>query len=511
MKLKIIFIILCIIIFTPNVFSQKKINYKAFWSETRPSYPDEIFMSENVEFEHEGMKMYCDSAIFNEKENRFRAFDNIHIVQNDTLHIWGDELYYEGETKVAEMFGRKIIMQDDNITLNTTYLILERIPNTVSYTRWADIYDNKSTLRSRQATYDMNTKDIHFVSNVEINSEKTKVYSDTMIYNTNTDIATFYGPTNIITSDSTYIYTELGWYNTKTEESMSNKESQMINKSRLLQADTLLYNSLTKIGEGLSNVYFEDTSKSVILTSHKAYFDNSIDTNAYTYLTKQALMRQINEQDTLYLHSDTLWINHDTSMNVKDIYAYYDAKIFREDIQGASDRIFYNLKDSIMYMLGRPIIWSEESQITADTIIMNVGEKYVYSVDIFPRAFLIQDADTLSDTNRYNQIYGKRMKAFFNRNKLYLVEVYGNAQSIYYIWEEEKNKSPKLMGVNIGTGSEMKIYISKNKINKITTITNPVFFTDDEEKIKEEEKTLKGFEWRIEERPLKPEDVFIKR
>ncbi|MDD2530785.1 MAG: OstA-like protein [Bacteroidales bacterium] len=510
MRIKIIIIFLCLIIFTPNVFSQKKINYKASWSETDPSYPDEIFMFENVEFEHEGMKMYCDSAVFNEKENHFRAFRNIHIIQNDSLHVWGDEMYYDGTSKIAEMFGERVVMQDNQITLITTYLILERIPNTVSYTRWADIYDNQSTLRSRQATYDMTTKDIHFVRNVEITSEKTKVYSDTMVYNTNTDIATFHGPTNIITSDSTYIYTELGWYNTKTEESMSYKQSQMLKEERILQADTLFYNSLTKIGEGIRNVYFEDSIKHVILTSHKAFFDNSVDSNTYTFLTQQALMRQINDSDTLFLHADTLWINHDTSMNVKEVFAYFDAKLFREDIQGAADRIYFNMNDSLLYMLGRPIIWSEESQITADTIIMNIGEKYIYSVDIFPKAFMVQDADTLSD-KRYNQIYGKRMKAFFKKNRLYLVEVYGNAQSIYYIWEEEKNKSPKLMGINIGSGSEMKIYISKNKINKITTITNPVFYTDDEDNVKEEEKVLKGFEWRINERPLKPLDIFIKR
>ncbi|MDD3667317.1 MAG: OstA-like protein [Bacteroidales bacterium] len=510
MKLKIIFIFLCLIIFTPNVFSQKKINYKASWSETRPSFPDEIIMTKEVEFEHEGMRMYCDSAIFNEKENRFRSFGNIHIVQHDSLHVWGDELYYEGETKVAEMFGEKVVMKDNNITLNTTYLILERIPNTVSYTRWADIYDNKSTLRSRQATYDMTTKDIYFVRKVEINSEKTKVYSDTMVYNTNTDIATFYGPTNIITKDSTFIYTELGWFNTKTEESMSYKQSQMLNENRILQADTLFYNSQTKLGEGLKNVYIEDTAQHIILTSHKAYINNSLDTNSYTFLTEQALMRQINGKDTLYMHADTIWVNHDTLMNVKNIYAYYGAKVYREDVQAAAERMYFYMNDSLLYMLDRPIMWSEENQITADTIIMNIGKKYIYSAEMFPKAFVIQDADSLSE-ERYNQIYGKRMKAFFNKNKLYLVEVYGNAQSIYYIWEEEKDKAPKLLGINVGSGSEMKIYVSKNKIRKITTITNPVFFTDDEENVKEEDKKLKGFEWRIKERPLKPEDIFIKR
>lgn len=509
MKQKIIFIFLCFIIFTPNLFSQKKINYKANWSETRPSYPDEIIMVEKVEFEHEGMRMYCDSAIFNEKENHFNAFGNIHIVQKDTMHIWGDELYYEGVSKIAEMFGEKVIMKDNNITLTTTYLILERVPNTVRYTQWADIYDNKSTLRSKQATYYMSNKEIRFAKDVTIKSEKTNVFSDTMTYNTSSDIATFFGPTNIITSDSTFIYTELGWYSTKTEESVSYKQSQMINKERLLQADTLLYNPNTKIGEGIRNVFIEDTLQRVIITGQRAYINN-VDTNSFTFITQEPLMRQINEQDTLFLHSDTLWVNHDTAMHVKEIFAYNDAKFFRYNIQGAADRMIFQMNDSILTMLGRPIAWSEESQITADTIIMNVGKNSIYSAEMYPKAFIIQDADSLSDT-RYNQIYGKRMKGFFDKNKLYLVEVFGNAQSVYYIWEENKDKPDELLGINVGTGSQMRIYISKNKIDRITTLTDPVFFTDDEEKLTNEEKEIKGFEWRIKERPLSPMDVFIKR
>ena len=509
MKIRVILIIICLIIFIPNLFSQKKINYKANWSETRPSYPDEIIMVEKVEFEHEGMRMYCDSAIFNEKENHFSAFGNIHIVQRDTLHVWGDELYYEGVSKTAEMFGKEVIMKDNQITLKTTYLILERVPNTVSYTQWADIYDNESTLRSKEAVYFMTEKEIRFAKDVEIKSEKTNIFSDTMTYNTKTDIATFFGPTNIITSDSTFIYTELGWYSTKTEESESYLQSQMINKERLLQADTLLYNPNTKIGEGKNNVFIEDTVQRIILTGQKVYINN-IDSNSYTFLTQEPLMRQINENDTLFLHADTLWVNHDTAMNVKEVFANTDSKFYRHDIQGASDSMIFHMSDSILTMLGRPIMWSEESQITADSIIMNIGKKDIYSVELFPKAFLIQDADTLSD-KRYNQIYGKRMKGFFEKNKLYLVEVYGNAQSIYYIWEESKDKPNELLGINVGTGSQMKIYISKNKINRITTLTDPVFFTDDEDNLTIEEKEIKGFEWRVKERPLSPMDVFIKR
>lgn len=509
MKIKILFLLFISI--TSFSYSQvtKKINYKANWSETRPSYPDEIIMVEKVEFEHEGMRMYCDSAIFNEKENRFNAFGNIHIVQKDTLHIWGDELYYEGQTKTAEMFGKRIVMKDNQMTMHTTYLILEREQNTIKYTRWADIFDEKSKLRSQKATYNMSTKDILFNSNVEITSDSTKVYSDTMNYNTKTNISTFYGPTNIITNDSTFIYTELGWYNTKTEESMSVKQSQMINKERLLQADTLFYNSQTKIGEGISNIYIEDTTQKLVVTGNKAYINNK-DSLSYTFITNMAMVQQVDSKDTLYLHSDTIWLDHDTSMNIKFIKAYYHAKFFRNDIQGAAEYIKYSFEDSILLMTNNPVFWNEQNQITADTILMNIGKNNIYGFQTYYNSLVVQNSDTLTEY-RFNQIGGKRMVGYFENNKLYLVNVFGNAQSIYYIWEENKDTTSSLMGVNIGSGSEMKVYIDDKKIKKITTITSPVFYTDDEEKIIAEEKTLKGFMWMKKDRPKKPLDIFIER
>ncbi|MDR0970991.1 MAG: hypothetical protein LBM25_01225 [Bacteroidales bacterium] len=511
MPIKIILIsLLLTLTFSQNIFSQKKINYSASLGEMLPNYPDQMILLDSVVFQHEGMTMFCDSALFNEKENRFSAFGNVHIIQKDTLDIWGDELYYEGQTKIAELFGKKVVMKDKNITLNTTYLILERVPNTISYTQWADIFDEKSTLRSRKATYYMSNKDIVFTDKVDINSENTLVKSDTMIYNTESDIATFYGPTNILTKDSTLIYTEKGWYNTKTEESYSYKESQMLKKERLLQADTLTYNSTTLLGEGFSNIYFEDTAKHIVLTGNRM-FVNNIDSSTYVFITNKTLMKHISDSDTLFLHSDTIWVDYDTAMNIKNIYSYNDVKFFRDDFQGACDSLLFFTEDSLLYMLGRPILWSEENQITADTIIMNVGDNAIYSLDVFPKAFVIQDADTTQENERFNQIFGKRMKAFFDRNKLYLIEVYGNAQSVYYIFEEEKDKPIQLLGINVGSGSEMKIYVKKNKIQKITTLNDPVFFTDDEEKVSKEEKILKGFIWRIEERPLKKEDIFIKR
>src|SRR5574344_808434 len=500
-----------VICFCFTSFGQTKINYKCAFSQMRPSLPDQIIMTGNVLFTHEGMQMHCDSAIFNEKENWFNAFGHIHIEQGDTLHVWGDELYYVGASKIAEMFsspGKLVTMKDRKTVLKTTYLVLEREPKTVSYTRWADINDDKSTLRSRFGVYHLDSKDIDFLTNVVIHSDSSSVFSDSLTYNTKTNLSTFHGPTNIITKDSTFIYTEEGYYNTKTEESRSFKQSQMLNKDRLLQADTLTYNSVTKIGEGFHNIYMEDTLQKVVATGHRAYINNN-DTSAYTFLTNMAQIRQVDKEDTLYLHSDTIWINHDTAMNVKSALAFSHTKFFRPDFQGAADTIFYLMEDSTVTMIGRPILFNDDNQLTADTIVLSIGKHSIYSALMYPNPFVAQNADTLTQ-GRYNQVSGRRMKGFFDKhNNLYLVEVHGNAQSIYYLWDEKKNKPKDLMGLNVGQGSEMRIYVEKKKIKKITTITNPVFFAADEERVSKDEKFLKGFQWRDTERPKTKEDIFI--
>lgn len=190
--------------------------------------------------------------------------------------------------------------------------------------------------------------------------------------------------------------------------------------------------------------------------------------------------------------------------------AFSHCKFFRPDIQGAADTIFYLMEDSTVTMTGRPILFAQESQITADTIIMHIGKNSIYTVDIFPNAFVAQNADTLCE-GRYNQVAGRTMKGFFDKNHLYLVEVHGNAASIYYLWDEKKDKPKELLGINAGSGSDMRVYIKNRKIKKITTITNPVFFADDEDKVSHDEKFMKGFSWRDKERAKTKEDIFIQR
>lgn len=57
----------------------------------------------NVQFRKDSMYMYCDSAYFYEANNSLDAFSNVRMEQGDTLFIYGDVLYFDGNEQIARL------------------------------------------------------------------------------------------------------------------------------------------------------------------------------------------------------------------------------------------------------------------------------------------------------------------------------------------------------------------------------------------------------------------------
>jgi hypothetical protein len=106
----------------------------------------------------------------------------------------------------------------------------------------------------------------------------------------------------------------------------------------------------------------------------------------------------------------------------------------------------------------------------------------------------------------FNQIKGRRMTAYFVNSKINNVYVDGNAESLYFVLDEGDSL---LMGMNKMLCGKMDIRFKESKVNSIRALTTPdaVFIPPHE--IQEPDRRLKGFIWRIEERPKK-EDVQIR-
>jgi len=255
----------------------------------------------DVQFKHGNALMYCDSAYLNSVTNVLDAYSNVHIIQNDSIDLYGDFLKYNGNTKIAKV-RKNVRLVHDNSTLTTDSLDYDRNTNIAHYFSWGYLKDEQNDLQSIQGYYYSNSKDYYAIDSVTLTNPKYVIYSDSLRYNTGTDVSYFYGPTDII-SDSNYIYCEYGWYDTKNDLARVSKNSYIENAEKKLVGDSIFYDRNRSFGEAFSNVSILDTSSQILITGHYAQYYENPDR---AFVTDSALMTKYGGGDTLFLHADTL-------------------------------------------------------------------------------------------------------------------------------------------------------------------------------------------------------------
>ena len=455
----------------------------------------------NVEFRHEGAVMYCDSAELNIAGDEFYAFNSVRLVM-DTLVVSGNYLHYSGVSKIASMQGDEVVLQDKNTFLYTRMLNYDRKTNTAYYPAFGTIEDPTGIMTTRQGKYNTESDIFHFWGDVNIKTPSAILYSDTLEYNSNSHLATFLGNTDVFYNDSTHIFSPNGQYNTSTNEAWGGKGSIISNKQNFITADSLYYDSRQELMQAFHNVIIKDTIEKTVITGNYAQKDGKLQR---AFVTDSVCLRYPYNNDTLFLSADTLFIAKDSSNN-ENMTAFHHVRMFHIDMQGVCDSMVYRKSDSLLTFYNQPVLWAEQSQISADTIAMKIGNRQIQQVKFLGSPAMIQHADTLSD-HRFNQMSGKFMTAFFQNGKLHHVDIELNAESIYYLFEDTK-KGGGLMGVNIGQSTDMTVVVKNNEPWQIKARNNPYFFMDREEKLDKSQLFLKNFHWHVEKRPHAAKDIF---
>ena len=450
----------------------------------------------NVRFKHDDAVMTCDSANFYSQSYSFDAFGNVTIVQGDTLFLYGDKLHYEGDSKIA-MFRNNVKLINDSTVLVTEHLDYNRETEIAYYFNGGIITEGDNELSSRLGHYYTKTEVFHFKDSVEINNPDYTIFSDTLQYDSKTKTAYFYGPTEIIGEDN-YLYSESGWYNTEEDISRMEKNAFLKNEGRTLRGDTLYYERNTGFGRAKMNVELFDSAQNVILRgNHGEYYENE----QLAMLTDSAWMIQIEGTDSLFIHADTLRSLVDTA-SISDemiLLAYYHVKIYRHDIQGMCDSLSYIEKDSTFHMLGSPVVWADENQITATLIELESRNQQLYRLYLRDIALLISK----EDSTKYNQIRGKSMIGFFENNDLVRLDVTGNGQTLYYAEDQGV-----IIGVNRAECTDLIIYLEDNKVKKVNYLVQPSGKYYPLDLFPENLRKLDGFSWNEQWRPLKFSDIF---
>ncbi len=447
----------------------------------------------NVVFEHEGTLMKCDSAYFYSELNTLEAYHNVYINQADTLHLYGDYLEYDGNSRFAKV-RQNVKLINRETTLITEALDYDLEQNIGYYTVPADILNEENTLYSKQGYYYVREDMLFFKDSVVVINPRYRILSDTLKYQTELKIAYFHGPTHIY-SDENIIYCEAGWYNTTTNISQLNQNAWLENEKQKIQGDSLYYERETGFGRAKHNVELYDYEMDIILKGNYGIY-NELSEDAV--LTDSAQMIQITEEDSIYMHSDTMRSIVDTA-GYKLIKAYFGVKMFKSDLQGKADSVTYSFQDSVIRLYEKPAIWSEENQLTAEYIEIHTRNKKMHKMYMQNSAFIVSK----EDSTLFNQIKGKNMVCYFRNNKLYKIEVSGNGQTIYY---PEDNDN--LIGMNKAECSDLVIYLDESKVERINFLKKPDATLYPLFDVPENEKMLKGFIWLEQERPYKKEDIF---
>jgi len=453
----------------------------------------------DVVLKQDSTYLYCDSAYMYELENSFEGFGNVHIKMSDTLNIYSNLLNYNGNTKLAELH-ENVRLIDNQSTLYTESLWYDRNTKIGYYLTGGKIVDSTNTLTSKKCYYYTDLKQAYFKDSVVLVNPEYTMNTDTMRYHTDTEVSWFFGPTYII-SEENLIYCENGWYDTQNNKSQFNKNAYMITDEQKLQGDSLYYDRNLDFGKAFQNVIMTDTVQNMLVTGNYAEFKRQ---DGFAYVTDRATAIMVDKNDSLFMHSDTLWMYFDSVQNLEYMHAYYKTKFFRKDMQGMSDSLIYSFADSTIFMYKEPVLWSEQNQLSSDSIRIALSNNQVDSLALISSAFIISMDDTIHK-NTFNQIKGKVMVGYFKNNAMDRVQIYGNAQSIFYVRDERQ----RLTGINTTTSSDMNIYMENNEVIAVVPIRNVDAHMYPENEVLEEDRKLKNFKWIEDRRPMKKEDIYV--
>lgn len=185
----------------------------------------------HVRLRHQNTLLYCDSAYMYSDSNLVIAYKNIHIIQNDSIHLYGDYLEYEGSKSLAKV-RENVRMVKGDVTLTTEYLDYDRANDVAYYFEGGKIVNKQNTLISDLGYYYPNANEVFFKDSVVVENPKYTIFSDTLKYHTVTEVVKILGPTHIV-SDDNVIYSEDGYYDTKKDIALLKKNSYVQGKEQI--------------------------------------------------------------------------------------------------------------------------------------------------------------------------------------------------------------------------------------------------------------------------------------
>ena len=493
------------------------------------SLSETLLLVGKVKLKQDHTLFYADSAIYNRNTKIIEAFGNVHINDNDTTDIYSDYLLYHVDTKMANL-KKKVRLTDGKSNLYTEELVYDVNQRIGVYTHGGKVVNGSSVLTSQEGTYYADLKDVYFKKDVNLKDPKYTLTSDSLLYNTTTQLATFISKTYIVDSAKRTILTSEGYYDLKNRNASFGKRPIIHDGATIVIANDIQTDDKTGINILTGNAVFKDTAQGI------AVLANSILSNrneGWFLATQKPLLILKQENDSTFIAADTLYSGKISQLkkerdslsssgrdslqpqvdklkgtmviNTNDsadrfFRAYSHVRIFSDSLQAVCDSLFYSGEDSIFRLFKDPIVWASASQVTGDTIYLYTKNKKADRMYVFEDGFIINR----SGDNMYNQIRGNRLNGFFKDGEIDYMRAKGNAESVYYV----KDGEDKLVGINKATADIIDMRFVAKELNKVVFISDVKGTMFPVSQITEQDKILRNFKWQDDIRPKTKFELF---
>ncbi len=486
-----------------NTPESKQINivYGANFTKDEAQFPGASIFSKDdqrqVQFEHKGADLWCDIAIFYSQENRLRAIGNVRLQQGDSIEMNSAKLDWNGDTSLAKAW-ESVDLTDGKMTLTTDTLYFDREKQVSYYNSGGKVVDSVNVLTSKIGTYFTELKKVQFKSDVHIDNPEYIIDSEQLDYYRVSKNAYMYGPSTI-TGEEYKIYCERGFYDTKIEQGYGIKNTRIDYNNKIIVGDSLYFDKTSEFASATNNIQITDTINDGVIRAHYAEVFKAKDS---VFATKRAVSVSLVEQDSLYMHGDTLMVTGKAESRI--LRAFRNAKFYKTDLSGKCDSIHSEEKTGITQLIRNPIMWNVENQITGDSIhlISDLETEKLDSLKVLENAFIIS-FDTIGKAG-YNQAKGKDLFGKFIENELKIIDLVKNTEVIYYMY----NDDDELIGIDKTICSKIRLLMANNDIEDITFFVNPDGDIFPDKDLPLESRKLKGFVWRGDERILSKDDIF---
>ncbi len=468
----------------------------------------------DVEFRQGTSLLNCDSAMLDKSKNIIYAWGRVHLNQADSVHTYSDELTYYGTERRAVLTGNAKLT-DNKIILTSPAINYELNNKIGTYDQGGKLVNDSTVLTSREGIYYGQTKDVYFKKEVVVIDPGFTLGTDTLMYNTETKIATIMAPTTINDGKMTMYVTD-GYYNTDQGYGQFGQRPVIEDSTNTFTANEIQTDKATGISIATGNMIWRDTAQKIAVLANYGIINQQQKT---VLATQQPVTLIEGKTDTLFVRGDTLFsgviprtidsaalqadslgvlVQKDTTAQQdttekRFIIAYHNVKIFSDSLQGVCDSLYYSGVDSTFRLYRDPVLWANSNQLIGDTIFLFTKNRKADRLLLDHNAMIINEVGP----DMFNQIKGNTILGYFGEEKLDSMYVNGNSENVYYVQDDDS----AFISVNKLLTANTRVYFEKGELERIVFVKEPEGTMYPLSQIPQEEKKLKGFRWEVGRRP----------